>query len=182
MLCAAAAMFEGFDNQSMGVAAPSLFREFAVLPSQGGLIFSAANVGLFFGAAFGGRVADHMGRKRTLVLSLLLFGICSLVTSIAPNALWLIAMRLLTGLGLGGAMPNLIAIAAESVETRHRVSAITLVMAALPFGGATAGFMALGQRFGWSWRPIFIVGGLAPIVVALLISRVLKTPRQIEAN
>ena len=47
-LCAAAALFEGFDNQSMGVAAPMLFREFSVAPSQAGIIFSAGTFGLFF--------------------------------------------------------------------------------------------------------------------------------------
>lgn len=178
LLCAAAAMFEGFDNQSMGVAAPAVFREFAIPPSQGGLIFSAANVGLLFGAALGGRAADRLGRKQTLVLSLLLFGLCSLLTSVAHSARWLIAARLATGLGLGAAMPNFIAMAAEAVDPRRRVSAVTLVMAALPLGGATAALMALGERLSWGWRPIFVVGGVAPILVALLIARVFATGEQ----
>jgi AAHS family 3-hydroxyphenylpropionic acid transporter len=171
MLCAAAALFEGFDNQSMGVAAPMLFREFSVPASQGGVIFSAATLGLFFGAAIGGRVADHIGRRQTLMASLLLFGFASLLTSVVHSAQWLIASRLLTGLGCGGAMPNFIALATESVDPRRRLSAVTLVMAALPFGGALAGLIALADRLGWSWRSIFIIGGVAPILVGLLILR-----------
>jgi MFS transporter, AAHS family, 3-hydroxyphenylpropionic acid transporter len=168
-LCAAAAMFEGFDNQSMGVAAPMVFREYSIAPSQGGIIFSAATLGLFFGAAIGGRVADRLGRRHTLMLSLLLFGTCSLLTSLVHTTQMLAITRLLTGLGCGSAMPAFISMASEAVDPRRRLSAVTLVMAALPFGGALAGVMALGDRLGWGWRSIFIVGGLAPILAGLAV-------------
>jgi AAHS family 3-hydroxyphenylpropionic acid transporter len=176
ILCAAAALFEGFDNQSMGVAAPMLFREFSIAPSQGGLIFSAATFGLFFGAAIGGRAADYVGRRQVLTCSLLLFGTCSLLTSVAHGIQWLVVARLLTGLGLGGAMPNFIAMAAEAVDPQRRLRAVTLMMAALPFGGALAGLMALADRLGWGWRSIFVVGGIAPILVGLCVHRMLEAP------
>jgi AAHS family 3-hydroxyphenylpropionic acid transporter len=166
-LCSAAALFEGFDNQSMGVAAPMLFRQFAVPPSQAGIIFSAATFGLFFGAAIGGRVADRIGRQKTLIISLLLFGLCSLLTAVSGSARMVLLSRLLTGLGCGAAMPAFISMASEAVESSRRLAVVTLVMAALPLGGALAGVMALGDSLGWGWRPIFIVGGTAPIIVAL---------------
>jgi MFS transporter, AAHS family, 3-hydroxyphenylpropionic acid transporter len=172
ILCAAAALLEGFDSQSMGVAAPMLFKEFAIAPSQGGVIFSAATLGLFFGAAIGGRTADYLGRKQFLTGSLLLFGVCSLLTSLVHTTQLIIVMRVLTGLGLGGAMPNLIAIASEAIDAKRRVSAVTLVMAALPLGGALAGVLALAGLLGWGWRWIFVVGGLAPILVALVMLRI----------
>ena len=168
-LCAAAALFEGFDNQSMGVAAPLMFREFGILPAQGGVIFSAATFGLFFGAAVGGRMADRLGRRRTLAWSVLLFGACSLLTAASHSAPMVLISRLLTGLGCGGAMPSFISMASEAVDQRRRLSAVTWVMAALPFGGALAGVMALGDLLGWGWRSIFIVGGAVPILVALAI-------------
>jgi MFS transporter, AAHS family, 3-hydroxyphenylpropionic acid transporter len=174
VLCAAAALFEGFDNQSMGVAAPMLFREFSIAPSQGGLIFSAATFGLFFGAVIGGRAADYIGRRPALTWSLMLFGVCSLLTSVAHNIHWLVVARLLTGLGLGGAMPNFISMATEAVDPQRRLRAVTLIMAALPFGGALAGLMALAERLGWSWRSIFVVGGIAPLLVALGVYALLR--------
>jgi MFS transporter, AAHS family, 3-hydroxyphenylpropionic acid transporter len=70
-LCTAAAILESFDNQSMGVSAPRLVAEFGLSSAQSGVIFSAATLGLFVGAAVGGRIADHhAGRERTLCASL----------------------------------------------------------------------------------------------------------------
>ena len=80
-LCAAAALLEGFDNQSMGVAAPRVIAEFGLSTAQAAVIFSSATFGLFLGAAIGGRLADTLGRKRALITSLLLFGLCSLLTA-----------------------------------------------------------------------------------------------------
>ena len=144
-----------------------LFREFSVAPSQAGIIFSSATFGLFFGAAIGGRVADHIGRQKTLTISLMLFGLCSLLTAASGSSRMVLISRLLTGLGCGGAMPAFISMASEAVESNRRLAAVTLVMAALPLGGALAGVMALGDTLGWGWRPIFVVGGIAPIAVAL---------------
>lgn len=169
-LCAAAAMFEGFDTQSMGVAAPRLVAEFGLSASQSGLIFSAATMGLFVGAGIGGRVADHVGRKRTLVWSLVLLGVFSILTSVSRSPQALLVARVLTGLGLGGAMPNFISLSSESVELHRRLSAVMVVMAAMPFGGACAGLVALGASLGWDWRTIFYVGGGCPLLVALMMA------------
>jgi MFS family permease len=103
VLCALAALFEGFDNQSMGEAAPKLALEFGLSAGQKGLIFSAATLGLLVGAAPGGRAADFLGRKRTLSVSLLLFGACSFLRAIATGPHSLFVARLLTGLGLAQA-------------------------------------------------------------------------------
>ncbi len=183
-LCSAAAVLEGFDNQSMGVAAPRLIAQFGLSAAQAGVIFSAATLGLFVGAAVGGRVADHVGRKRALAVSLLLFGLFSLLTAAAAGAQSLFAARLLTGLGLGGAMPNFISLASESTPANRRLSAVTVVMAGMPFGGAIAGLMALGATLGWGWRAIFVVGGAAPLGLAAMIGLLLpeSPPARIVAG
>jgi AAHS family 3-hydroxyphenylpropionic acid transporter len=173
LLCALAALLEGFDNQSMGVAAPRVALEFALSSAQQGLVFSAATFGLFIGAALGGRIADLLGRKRTLATSLLLFGVCSFLTAVAVGPDSLILARLLTGLGLGGAMPNFIALSSEAAHPERRLSSVTIVMAGMPFGGAIAGLIALGDRLGWDWRSIFYVGGSAPILLGLIVLRAL---------
>jgi AAHS family 3-hydroxyphenylpropionic acid transporter len=177
-LCAAAALLEGFDNQSMGVAAPRVIAEFGLSTTQAAVTFSSATFGLFLGAAIGGRVADTLGRKRALIASLLLFGSFSLFTAMAIGVPSLMLARLLTGLGLGGAMPNFISLASESTQAHQRISVVTLIMAAMPFGGALAGLVSAGAQLGVSWRAIFLIGGSAPIFIALLMIYLLPESRQ----
>lgn len=177
VLCSLAALLEGFDTQSMGVAAPRVIAEFGLATGQASLIFSATTFGLFLGAAIGGRVADRLGRKTALIGSLYLFGFFSILTSqsVGPDSLF--AARLLTGLGLGGAMPNFISMASESTRAEQRVSVVTLIMAAMPLGGACAALVSLGGALGWSWRSIFYLGGCAPILLACLITFLLPGTR-----
>jgi MFS transporter, AAHS family, 3-hydroxyphenylpropionic acid transporter len=179
ILCAAAALVEGFDTQSMGVAAPQVIAEFGLSPAWAGFVFSSATFGLFLGAALGGRIADYFGRKRALIASLLLFGAFSLLTAMASGAESLSAARLFTGLGLGGAMPNFISLSSESTRARGRVSAVTLVMAGMPFGGALSAILSLSAQLGWSWRWIFVVGGTAPLVLAVFMVYLLPEHRKI---
>ena len=180
-LCAAAALFDGFDTQAMGVAAPRVVAEFALSTSQTTLIFSAATIGLFLGAGVGGRFADLIGRKRTLIATLLLFGLCSLLTAFAIGPKTMLTMRFLTGLGVGGAMPNFIALSSESTPADRRISIVTLIMASMPLGGALAAAVSVGAQVGWDWRSIFYIGGIVPIVTAILIMRLLPGPRKTEA-
>jgi MFS transporter, AAHS family, 3-hydroxyphenylpropionic acid transporter len=182
ILCSAAAILEGFDNQSIGVAAPRLTLEFALTEAQKGFIFSAATFGLFLGAALGGRIADIVGRKRTLVTSLFLFGALSILTALAQGPDSLFVARLLTGLGLGGALPNFIALSSEAVDPRRRVSAVTVVMAGMPFGGALAALIALGDHWNIGWRAIFYFGGVAPVLLALIMQRALPESGSGEAH
>ena len=174
-VCSAAALFEGFDNQSMGVAAPRLLAELGLSPRLSGVIFSAAAMGLVVGAVTGGRIADFIGRRRTLAASLAVFGLCSVLTATAGNGVELFLARLLTGLGLGGAMPNFIALASEAAAPGRRLRTVTLVMALMPLGGAVAGLMALGEHLGWTWRASFYVGGSVPLLLSLLIARGLRS-------
>jgi AAHS family 3-hydroxyphenylpropionic acid transporter len=177
LLCAAAALVEGFDTQSMGVAAPRVISEFGLSPAWAGFVFSSATFGLFLGAALGGRLADYFGRKRALVASLLLFGVFSLMTAMAGGAESLSAARLFTGLGLGGAMPNFISLSSEATRSRRRVSAVTLVMAGMPFGGALSAILSLSAQLGWSWRWIFVVGGATPLMLAVIMMYYLPEQR-----
>jgi AAHS family 3-hydroxyphenylpropionic acid transporter len=178
LLCAAAALVEGFDTQSMGVAAPRVVSEFGLSPAWAGFVFSSATFGLFLGAALGGRLADYFGRKRTLIASLLLFGLFSLLTAMASGAESLSAARLFTGFGLGGAMPNFISLSSEATRSRRRVSAVTIVMAGMPFGGALSAILSLSAQLGWSWRWIFVVGGASPLILAVIMMYFLPEHRR----
>jgi len=172
-VCVAAAMCEGFDIQAAGLAAGGIKQAFAPAAGQMGLFFAAANLGLMLGALAGGRLADRVGRRPVLMVSILAFSVCSLLTAGAWDIATLTLARLATGLGLGGAMPNLIALAADVSGRRSRNASIGLAYVGMPLGGGIASLIALGLPLS-AWRMFFVIGGVAPLVLAALIAVFLK--------
>ena len=164
-LCFAAAICEGFDVQIAGVSAAGISREFHPGPSALGWFFSAANIGLMLGAIVGGRLSDRIGRKPVLVVSLAVFGLFALATTLAPDMRVLTLMRLLTGLGLGGCMPVLFATAAGARGSSPRGGDIATSYIGFPLGGAIASLIAVVLPVD-HWRQLFLIGGLAPLVAA----------------
>lgn len=171
--CVAAAMCEGFDIQAAGLAASGIKHALAPTAAQIGLFFAAANFGLMLGAPVGGRVADRIGRKPVLLASILAFSVCSLLTAGAWDITTLTLARLATGFGLGGAMPNLIALAADVSGGRSRNASISLAYVGMPLGGGVASLIALGLPVS-AWRMFFVIGGIAPLILAALIALLLK--------
>ena len=177
LVCLLAAMIEGFDIQSMGVAAPRMLPALHLTPGQAGWAFSASLIGLMVGASFGGVIADRIGRRPVLVASVAAFGVFSLVTALASGFAPLLAVRFLTGLGLGGAMPMLIALASEQASPARKATMVALIAGGMPLGGAVAGLVARTPMALDDWRTIFLVGGMAPLVIAPLLYLVLPVGR-----
>ncbi|MBO9543844.1 MFS transporter [Caulobacter sp.] len=175
-VCLLAAMLEGFDIQSMGVAAPRMVPALGLTPGQAGWAFSASLIGLMLGASAGGAVADRIGRRPVLVFSAAAFGLFSLATPLARDFEALLVVRILTGVGLGGAMPMLIALASEQAGPARKTVTVGLVTAGLPLGGAVAGLLARSP-LAEDWRMIFVVGGVAPLLAAPLLHLVLPLGR-----
>lgn len=168
LLCFCTALFEGIDLQAAGVAAPRIIPLFKISPQHAGLFFSASTLGLLAGATLGGRLADRVGRKAVLLASIILFGVFALSTAFAWNFDSLVALRLATGLGLGGALPNMIALVSEGSRPERRGFAVGLMYCGMPLGGALASAINLGG--GADWRDVFYIGGIAPLLLAPLIA------------
>jgi AAHS family 3-hydroxyphenylpropionic acid transporter len=169
LFCFLAALCEGIDLQAAGVAAAGIGAEFRPTPGQFGTFFSASTFGLFVGALIGGRLADSIGRKRVLVASIALFGLFSLLTSFATDIESLTWARALTGLGLGGALPMLLALVTESSQARQQSASVAMVYAAMPLGGAAASLLVMLVAAS-QWRVIFVVGGVFPLLLAPLMA------------
>lgn len=169
ILCFLAALIEGYDLQSAGVAAPKFAPAFGLAPADLGWVFSSNTLGLFFGAAIGGWLSDRFGRKGVLIVSLITFGLFSIGTALATDVTMLLAMRFLTGLGLGGAFPNLIAIVAETGDERGRATRVTMIAAGMPIGGVLANLFVLATP-DLDWSMVFHVGGVAPILLGLVMT------------
>jgi MFS transporter, AAHS family, 3-hydroxyphenylpropionic acid transporter len=169
LFCVLAALCEGIDLQAAGVAAAGIGAEFKPTPDQFGTFFSASTFGLFLGAVIGGRLADSIGRKKVLVTSIGLFGLFSLLTSFALDVPSLIWVRALTGLGLGGTLPTLLALVTESSQVKHQSANVAMVYAAMPLGGAGASLLIMLIATS-HWRTIFLVGGVFPLLLAPLMA------------
>jgi MFS transporter, AAHS family, 3-hydroxyphenylpropionic acid transporter len=164
-LCLLCAVLEGFDIQAMGVAAPRLIPEFGLSPGQMGLVFSISNIGLVIGAAFGGWLADRVGRKPVFIGAVATFGIFTLGVALASNFTMLFVLRFLAGLGFGGAMPNMMAMATELSAPGRRAQTAAIMFCGMPIGG---GFSALLTQFlppQTDWRALFVVGGVLPTLL-----------------
>jgi AAHS family 3-hydroxyphenylpropionic acid transporter len=164
-LCFIVALLEGVDIQSAGIAGPGIAAHFQLDKAEMGWVFSSSILGLLPGAFIGGLLADRIGRKTVLIGSVLLFGAFSIVTSMAWDLPSLLSARFMTGLGLGAALPNLIALSSESARETGRATAVSLMYCGVPLGGATASLVAMlgGAE---QWQLVFHVGGWAPIIVA----------------
>lgn len=169
-LCFMVALMEGLDLQAAGIAAVGMAQAFALDKMQMGWIFSAGILGLLPGALVGGMLADRHGRKRILLGSVLLFGLFSLATALAWSFPTLLLARLLTGVGLGAALPNLIALTSEAAGSRFRGRAVSLMYCGVPIGAALAaalGFSGLAA----AWQIIFWIGGVVPLLLIPLLMR-----------
>jgi len=124
-LCALTVFLDGFDTQSIAFVAPSIAREWQLPREALGPIFVASLVGLLIGALLFGPVADKVGRRWVVMICTTIFGVFTIVTATSTNETQLLIFRFITGLGLGGAMPNAIALTAEYCPERRRA---TLVM------------------------------------------------------
>ncbi|MBY4694633.1 3-(3-hydroxy-phenyl)propionate transporter MhpT [Burkholderia latens] len=173
-LCFAVALLEGLDLQSTGIAAPRMAREFHLAAAQLGWAFGIGALGLLPGAAIGGRLADRIGRKRVLMMAVALFGIFSIATTQVWDLHSLLVARLLTGLGLGAAMPNLIALCAEAAAPGQRSTAVGAMYCGMPFGAALAAVIGIVSPSVEAWRHIFYVGGVGPLLTLPLLALFIK--------
>jgi MFS transporter, AAHS family, 3-hydroxyphenylpropionic acid transporter len=166
ILCAIVILLEGFDIQAAGVSALKLADTFKLAAQERGLFLSASSVGIFIAAVLGGLLADKFGRKPVVVTGVAVFGLFSLSTLLANGLNTLIAARFLTGLGLGAAMPAVIAYASDHSPEYMKKRAVGFIYCAIPIGGLLSGIVMQTGVFGTGWKPVYLVGGIAPIVVA----------------
>jgi len=164
-LCLLCAVLEGFDIQAMGVAAPRLIPEFGLSPNQTGLVFSISNFGLVIGAALGGWLADRVGRKPVFIGAVAAFGVFTLGVALANTFTMLFVLRFLAGLGFGGAMPNMMAMATELSAPGKRAQTAAIMFCGMPIGGGFSAVVTQVLPPDMDWRALFVVGGVLPMLL-----------------
>jgi AAHS family 4-hydroxybenzoate transporter-like MFS transporter len=172
-LCAATMFVEGYDAQLMGYVVPGIARDWGVAPGSLTPAIAAGLVGMMLGGFLIAPLADSYGRRRVVLYSVIAFAILTIATAFVETLPALIVLRLLTGFGLGGAMPNAIAITAEFSPSAKRASAVAAMFSSYSIGAGFGGIIAawLIPIFGWGAVLIFC-GGMAlllwPVLVAAM--------------
>jgi AAHS family 4-hydroxybenzoate transporter-like MFS transporter len=168
-LCFVVIALDGFDTAIIGFIAPSLKSEWGLSPNQLGPLLSAGLVGLAVGSFVAGPLADRIGRKMVLVLSVLFFGIWSLASAYTDSLAMLAFFRFLTGLGLGGAMPNAITLTSEYAPTRTKSVVVTIMFCGFTLGSGLGGVLAAHMIPAYGWRSVLLFGGYVPIAFAVVL-------------
>jgi AAHS family 4-hydroxybenzoate transporter-like MFS transporter len=169
ILCCIIGAINGFDAQVIGFLSPSIAVSLHADVRTFGPMFSAGFVGLMIGAMTLGPFGDRKGRKPALLLSTLLFGVLAGLTGFVQTFHELIVLRFLTGVGLGGALPNVAALATEYFPARLRRIPASLIAAAIPGGAMVSGLLATVFLPEWGWRSMFYLGGIMPIALCLVL-------------
>src|SRR3977135_1862255 len=141
LTCAAVLFLDGFDTQAIGYVAPALAQEWGLTKGSLGPVFSAGLFGLMIGALVFGPLADRIGRRKIIIFSTLAFGLGPLSPSIILDVDSLLSIRFLTGLGLGGAMPNAVAMTSEFSPRRRRATMVMIMFCGFSVGAALGGFL-----------------------------------------
>lgn len=168
LLCAMVVFLDGIDTQVVGIGAPLIGRELGIDKALFGWVFSAGTLGATIGAFACGVIADRVGRKKTLIVATVLFGLCTLATSYVSDFEGLLLSRFATGLGLGGAVPCFVALTSEYAPAHRRATIVSLLWAGFPLGAALGALINSYIVHAIGWRPLFVVWGIAPIGVALV--------------
>jgi AAHS family 4-hydroxybenzoate transporter-like MFS transporter len=162
------AFIDGYDIGAIAFAVPSLIKEWHVAPKDLGIVLSASNFGVLFGSQIFGWIGDRYGRKTALITANLLFGVFTFIAAYSTNLTEMSVLRFIAGLGIGGVIPNIVSINAESAPRNSRATLAIIAAGMVPLGGALAGFAAAAFVPTYGWQVLFYIGGVAPIVFALI--------------
>lgn len=173
LLCFFIVAVDGFDTAAIGFIAPAIRAEWGLSAAQLAPVFGAGLAGLMAGAFLFGPLADRFGRKSILLVCVAFFGAASLASAYSTSLDMLIVLSFLTGLGLGGAMPNAITLSSEYAPEKHRSVLVTTMFCGFTIGSALGGVAAAHIVADYGWRAVLVIGGVLPLALVPLLWLVL---------
>ena len=184
VICTLVQMCDGYDVGSIGWAVPSLTHVWHIAPRAFAMAFLWSNVGVLVGALLAGPIGDRFGRKPLLLVSITIFGIASLASAFSQSLEFLAATRFFTGLGIAGGFAGTTALTGDYAPARLRATMIMVTFTGAPLGGFVGGLaVSYLLHLGYSWPMIFIIGGVFPLVLVLVMALWLpESPRFLAAK
>ncbi|MGM4903337.1 MFS transporter [Tardiphaga sp. 866_E4_N2_1] len=158
---------DSYDVAALSFAVPELIRTWKVDKLAVGGVFSAGLFGLLVGSIVFGYIGDRWGRKKAIIIGAILFGVVTYATGWASALNQLLIYRFIACVGLGGAVPNAVALTNEFAPKHLRVTAITVIFAGYAIGGTFGGVIAAQLVPAYGWPIIFQLGGAASLLLAV---------------
>jgi len=169
-------MIDGYDLFVYGSTVPLLLKAFHMGPAYAGLIGSYSLAGAGCGALLLGSLADKIGRKYMIICCATLFCIAMAVTGFMDTPLTFGICRVLTGIGIGGTMPNAIALTSEYVPLRNRAWGVAAVMSGMPMGAIIAPALSMWLLPLYGWRSVYFVGIIPILMVPVALKWMPESP------
>ncbi len=163
------ALIDGYDIGAIAFAAPHLVTDWHLDRGALGPVFSSSLMGVLIGSALFGFVGDRFGRKAAMVSALLGFGVFTWIAAYATSLDQLFWLRFVAGMGIGGIIPNVVAINAELAPAKLRGTLPLIAVGFVPLGGSIPGIVSALLVPHYGWPILFLVGGIAPIVIAIAV-------------
>jgi MFS transporter, AAHS family, 4-hydroxybenzoate transporter len=167
LLCGLCLVIDGFDAQAISYVAPAIVAEWHVPKTALGPVFSSGFLGLLLGALSLSVLADRVGRRPVLIGTTLFFTVAILATPFAKTIPALIAIRFVTGIGLGCIMPGAMALIGEFSSPDRRIKRMMWISCGFTLGAALGGFLSAMLIPTSGWRSVFWLGGIAPLLLAI---------------
>ena len=168
--------FDGYDLFIYAGAIPLVMKEFHMNPAQAGAIASYMLMGAAIGALALGSLADNVGRKNALMFYIALFSVAMFLTALTTNSTTFAICRFLTGLGVGGSLPNVSALATEFIPGKKRALMISMIYAGISIGGMAAALLGILLFPHYGWRSVFYLGGLPILALPIYIKWLPESP------
>ena len=160
MWCLILILFDGYDLAINGVALPLLMKDWGLTAVQAGMLASTALAGMMFGAMMFGTLADKIGRKKVIMICVFLFSTFTFLGGFASNPTEFGALRFIAGLGIGGVLPNLVALTSEYAPKHLRSTLVTTMFSGYAMGGIMAALFGSWFTADYGWQIMFFIAGI----------------------
>ncbi|MFS0781201.1 MFS transporter [Bacillus sp. 1P06AnD] len=175
-------IFDGYDLVVYGTVVPKLIEEWHLTSVEAGALSSYGLFGMMFGAIFLGMLADKIGRKKVIAVSLFLFSLFTFLCGFTDSPTTFSAFRFIAGLGLGGIMPNVIALMTDYAPQNRKSMAVSIVLCGYSVGGMLAPFLGIVLMPTFGWESIFWFAGLPLVLIPLIYKKLPESSSHLLRN
>ncbi|MCU0895431.1 MAG: MFS transporter [Rhodospirillales bacterium] len=167
--CTLIILFDGYDLVIFGVVLPKLMEQWQLGPVEAGALGSSALFGMMIGAMGFGMLADRLGRKTGIIVCVVLFSTVTVVTGMAATPLQFAVLRFVAGLGIGGVMPNVVALLTEYAPRRSRSTMVAVMFSGYAIGGMTSAGLGIWIVPAFGWPAMFYLAAVPLLLLPLMI-------------